>query len=144
MSSRQNRRDMEVEVRRSHENRYGLQLEVWMINAWRNNESQELSLKRYVSINSHNELRRLTLPQLMWKPACRLAFHFILSSTIKTSVHNHHITDHCHRPPLTTTSMIWWRLEDVSRVEVVDQHLIELSYLRFLCIHDFLSSTIPS
>ena len=29
---------MEVEVRIFYKNRYGLQLEVWMINAWRNNK----------------------------------------------------------------------------------------------------------
>ena len=33
---------MEVEVRRSHENRYGIKLEVWMINAWINNEIPRL------------------------------------------------------------------------------------------------------
>ena len=38
MGSDQNRWHMEVEVRRSHKNRYGLQLEVFMINALRNNK----------------------------------------------------------------------------------------------------------
>ena len=39
MSSRQNRCDMEVEVMRSHENRYGIQLEAFTINALINKET---------------------------------------------------------------------------------------------------------
>ena len=42
LRSRQNKCDMEVEVMRSHENRYGIQLQAFTMNAFINNEIQRI------------------------------------------------------------------------------------------------------